>query len=49
MYVHVVRGEVDLDGERLGPGDAARVTDAEALDAVAVTRAEVLVWEMAGR
>ncbi|MFD5668775.1 pirin family protein [Streptomyces anthocyanicus] len=49
VYVHVVRGEVDLDGERLGPGDAARVTDAEALDAVAVTRAEVLVWEMAGR
>lgn len=39
VYVHVVRGEVDLDGERLGPGDAARVTDAEALDAVAVTRA----------
>ena len=49
VYVHVVRGEVDLDGERLGPGDAARVTDAEALDAVAVTRAAVLVWEMAGR
>ncbi|MFF4468171.1 pirin family protein [Streptomyces sp. NPDC001599] len=49
VYVHVVRGEVDLDGERLGPGDAARVTAAEALEVVAVTRAEVLVWEMAGR
>ncbi|MFD7061872.1 pirin family protein [Streptomyces sp. NPDC059906] len=49
VYAHVVRGEVDLDGERLEPGDAARVTAAEALDAVAVTRAEVLVWEMAGR
>ncbi|MFD8537830.1 pirin family protein [Streptomyces rubrogriseus] len=47
VYVHVVRGELTLGGETLGPGDAARVTDAEALDAVAVTRAEVLVWEMA--
>jgi len=47
VYVHVVRGEVDLGGERLGPGDAARVTDAEALEVVAVTRAEVLMWEMA--
>ncbi|MBZ6102190.1 pirin family protein [Streptomyces olivaceus] len=49
LYVHVVRGEVTLGGETLGAGDAARITDAEALDAVAVTRAEVLVWEMAGQ
>ncbi|WCN06998.1 pirin family protein [Streptomyces sp. M92] len=49
VYVHVVRGEVVLGGETLGPGDAARVTDAGAMDAVAVTRAEVLVWEMSGR
>jgi redox-sensitive bicupin YhaK (pirin superfamily) len=46
VYVHVVRGEVRLDGERLGPGDAARVTDAEDLEAVALTDAELLVWEM---
>ena len=46
VYVHVVRGEVRLDGEELGPGDAARVTDAKDVDAVAVTRAELLVWEM---
>ncbi|MDN0194472.1 pirin family protein [Streptomyces sp. S.PNR 29] len=46
VYVHVVRGEVRLDGEELRPGDAARVTDAKALEAVAVTRAELLVWEM---
>ncbi len=38
-----------LGGEPLRAGDAARVTDADALDAVAVTRAEVLLWEMAGR
>jgi quercetin 2,3-dioxygenase len=46
VYVHVVRGDVRLDGERLGPGDAARVTDAEDLEAVALTDAELLVWEM---
>ncbi|MFF9861410.1 MULTISPECIES: pirin family protein [Streptomyces] len=47
VYVHVVRGGVRLGDEELGAGDAARVTNAEALDVVAVTRAEVLVWEMA--
>ena len=26
VYVHVVRGEVRLDGAELGPGDAARIT-----------------------
>ena len=47
LYVHVVRGEVRLDGEELGPGDAARITDAEGLEAVGVTEAELLLWEMA--
>ncbi|MFF0053376.1 pirin family protein [Streptomyces microflavus] len=47
LYVHVVRGRVGLGGEELGPGDAARVTDAEDLEAVAVTGAEFVVWEMA--
>ncbi|MFF8449570.1 pirin family protein [Streptomyces leeuwenhoekii] len=46
VYVHVVRGTVRLDGTELGAGDAARVTDARGVDAVAVTRAELLVWEM---
>jgi redox-sensitive bicupin YhaK (pirin superfamily) len=46
LYVHVVRGELRLDGEELGPGDAARITDAKDLEAVAATRAELLVWEM---
>ncbi len=48
LYVHVVRGEIRLADEALTPGDAARVTDAEDLEAVGVTSAEVLVWEMAG-
>ncbi|WP_326726223.1 MULTISPECIES: pirin family protein [unclassified Streptomyces] len=46
VYVHVVRGEVRLDGEELVPGDAARITDAKDLEAVAGSPAEVLVWEM---
>ncbi|MEU3895470.1 pirin family protein [Streptomyces sp. NPDC045251] len=50
VYVHVVRGEVVLGGEALGPGDAARVTDAGGVDPVAATSgAELLVWEMAAR
>ncbi len=48
-YVHVVRGAVRLDGEDLGPGDAARLTDAEGVDATAATEAELLVWEMTAR
>lgn len=47
LYVHVVRGEVRLAGEELGAGDAARIADARDVDAVAVTRAELLLWEMA--
>ncbi|MGW4106622.1 pirin family protein, partial [Streptomyces sp. NPDC004976] len=27
VYLHVVRGDVHLDGEHLSPGDAARLTD----------------------
>jgi redox-sensitive bicupin YhaK (pirin superfamily) len=51
VYVHVVRGEVTLGGEPLGAGDAARLTDAEGVDAVAgaASGAELLVWEMAAR
>ncbi|MFD5493642.1 pirin family protein [Streptomyces sp. GDS52] len=46
VYAHVVRGEVTLNGEHLTPGDAARVTDAEGLAAVAETTSELLLWEM---
>jgi redox-sensitive bicupin YhaK (pirin superfamily) len=50
VYVHVVRGEVRLGEDRLGPGDAARITDAAGgLEAVGMTDAELLMWEMAGR
>ncbi|MGW3956782.1 pirin family protein [Streptomyces sp. NPDC004752] len=46
VYLHVVRGEVRLAGERLEPGDSARLTDARDLAAVGVTAAELLLWEM---
>ncbi|MEV7435394.1 pirin family protein [Streptomyces griseoviridis] len=47
LYAHVVRGEVCLDGVELGPGDAARITEGKESEAVAVTAAELLLWEMA--
>ncbi|GAA1010627.1 pirin family protein [Streptomyces thermogriseus] len=46
VYIHVVRGEVRLGEDRLGPGDAARITGAQGLEAVGVTAAELLMWEM---
>ncbi len=46
VYVHVVRGAVELDGVRLTPGDAARVRDAKDLATGADEPAELLVWEM---
>ncbi|WP_406353448.1 pirin family protein [Streptomyces sp. NBC_01635] len=46
VYLHVVRGEVTLDGERLTSGDAARLTDAEGVVAVSETASELLLWEM---
>ncbi len=47
VYVHVVRGEVRLEKAELGPGDSARITDAEGLELTAgAGAAEVLVWEL---
>ncbi|MCX4761669.1 pirin family protein [Streptomyces sp. NBC_01275] len=48
VYVHVVRGEVRLEGEEpgagLGPGDAARIVDAKDMEAVGRTETELLLW-----
>ncbi|MEH6375461.1 pirin family protein [Streptomyces sp. KLMMK] len=48
VYVHVVRGDVRLDGELLlGAGDAARLLDASGTDVEALgAGAELLAWEM---
>ncbi|MGW0736925.1 pirin family protein [Streptomyces sp. NPDC002851] len=45
-YVHVVRGEVGLDGEELGAGDAARITREQGLELAARTDTEALIWEL---
>ncbi|MFV0130061.1 pirin family protein [Streptomyces sp. HMX112] len=48
LYAHVVRGRVELAGQELGPGDAARITGARGLELTARAAAEVLLWRMAG-
>lgn len=45
-YLHVVRGEVLLGGERLGPGDAARISGGPPPTAEVPGAAEYLLWEL---
>jgi redox-sensitive bicupin YhaK (pirin superfamily) len=47
-YVHVARGSLHLDGERLGTGDAAKLTDAARLRLDRGEAAEVLVFDLPG-
>ena len=47
-YVHVARGSVHLDGERLGTGDAAKLTAAAGLQLDRGEAAEVLVFDLPG-
>ncbi|MBT2458242.1 pirin family protein [Streptomyces sp. ISL-87] len=46
VYLHVVRGDLRLDGEELGPGDSARITGEEQLEIVAGSPGELLIWEL---
>ncbi|MFI5617568.1 pirin family protein [Streptomyces sp. NPDC051567] len=46
VYLHVVRGDLRLDGEELGPGDAARITGEKALEIIAGSPGELLIWEL---
>jgi hypothetical protein len=45
-YVHVARGEVAVDGERLVAGDAAMVTDADGVTLSGGKDAEVLAFDL---
>ncbi|WP_338118308.1 pirin family protein [Streptomyces coryli] len=46
VYVHVVRGMVELGGEFVHEGDAVRLAGCEQTELTAESPAEVLVWEM---
>jgi redox-sensitive bicupin YhaK (pirin superfamily) len=48
-YVHVVRGEVDVNGQKLSGGDAAKLRDESQVTLGAGRDAEVLVFDLAGR
>ncbi|MEV7542039.1 pirin family protein [Streptomyces sp. NPDC089915] len=46
VYLHVVHGDLRLDGAELGPGDSARITGEKGLEITAGSPAELLVWEL---
>ncbi|OKK19422.1 pirin [Streptomyces sp. CB00455] len=48
VYLHVVRGDLRLDGEELGPGDSARICAERDLEVVAGSPCELLIWELPG-
>ena len=45
-YVHVARGEIDVDGQRLAAGDAAMITDAGRVELAGGRDAEVLAFDL---
>ena len=45
-YVHVARGEIDVDGTRLLTGDAAKLQDADMIGLTNGHKAEVLVFDL---
>jgi redox-sensitive bicupin YhaK (pirin superfamily) len=46
-YVHLVRGELDVNGQRLGGGDAALLAGESRIELKAGKDAEVLVFDLA--
>ena len=45
-WVHVAEGEVMLNGERLGPGDAAAIDEAGVLELTGTQQAQVLLFDL---
>jgi len=45
-WVHVARGSLDLNGQRLGAGDGAAVSDERKLELAGVDAAEVLLFDL---
>ena len=46
-YVHLVRGELSVNGQALKAGDAAMLSDTEHIELSAGRDAEVLVFDLA--
>ncbi|MER5868927.1 pirin family protein [Streptomyces sp. NPDC002044] len=46
VYLHVVRGDLRLDGEELGPGDSVRITAERGLEVTAGSPGELLILEL---
>ena len=45
-YVHVARGSVEVNGEKLGEGDGVRIRDERQLRFAKGEQAEVLVFDL---
>jgi quercetin 2,3-dioxygenase len=45
-WVHVARGEIELNGKRLGEGDGAAVSDEKRLELVGMSTAEILLFDL---
>lgn len=45
-YVHVARGAIDVNGTRLGTGDAAKIEGADFVELARGEAAEVLVFDL---
>ncbi len=46
-WVQVTRGRLNVDGEELGAGDGAAITDGSAIEIEALAESEVLVFDLA--
>ena len=47
VYVHVARGALEVNGERLGAGDAAMIEAEESVTLANGDKAEVLLFDLA--
>jgi hypothetical protein len=45
-YVHVARGKIEVNGERLGAGDALKLEGVKAIELKDGREAEVLVFDL---
>ncbi|MFE2165682.1 pirin family protein [Streptomyces sp. NPDC059447] len=46
VYLHVVRGDLRLDGAELGPGDSVRIAGEKGLEVTAGSPGELLIFEL---